>query len=291
MIAIKLAIVIVTTLLLGLGLSWTSSTQAFIVRIHAANEPISTQPLQDLEDVQKRIVVRTLEGEPVPGIEVQLTPAGPELGGPPAAMLGQSATTDAQGSVLFSGLGEWVWMVSFRGTFRGSAIQPKAEQSLSPYGRTRNGGGFPILVQRQEEDEAAAPLVENGISLPEVQQSNFVLIPLQEGSHQQWAPTIDLALLSERPQPLTALAAPAALPNEETPTTPGLIQALASTNTNQPATPGTSVNTGTLVRWLYILPLAVAVVAILRALQQRIQERVQQRNSEQEQVHREESRV
>lgn len=288
----------VIALLVSLVASSAGSSVEVYASSQSVGEPTPNLPLQELEAVRKRVVLRILEGEPVPGIEVQLMPAGSDLGGPPVAMPAQQATTDIYGSVTFSGLGEWVWMVSFKGTFRGQPLQPVSEQGLSPWGRTRKGGGFPVLVQRQEEDEAAPPLVENGVRLPEVQPSLFVLVPTQASLQEYWAPTIDLALPGERPQPLAAPSVLSASVVEPLPTSasgmiaPGtVVPGTELKPQSQPEATSmgeTGETVGSLVRWLYILPLAVAAIALYKAWQQRKQEQSQQEHEQLQELTREE---
>jgi hypothetical protein len=203
--------------------------------------------------VLKQIVLRTTDGEPVAGITVQLVAAGPELGGPPTGTAAQQGITDEQGSATFTNLGRWVWMATFSGTFRGRDVQPVGEQARAPWGRTRTGSGFPVMLQRQEEDAPATPVTVNGIAQPELQPSLFVLVPAQDG----WAPTLDLALPGDIPEPLFPVltTVPSATPS---------------------APPGAQVSNGTadqdlsdLAQWLYILPVAVALLASYAAWQGR----------------------
>jgi hypothetical protein len=235
--------------LLGVGLFSTTGGEAFaqIAQMKGQPTPVTTG---DIDGIHKQIVLRSIEGDGVPGIEVHLTPASPDLGGPLDGSLPQVATTDAQGHVTFSGLGEWIWMVSFSGTFRGRVLQPISEQGQAPWGRTRAGGGFPVMVQRQEEDAAATPMVINATPQPEVQPSLFVLVPAQE----YWAPSLDLALPAEQPQPL-------AMTLDERSSAPPLVQASASL-------PDQEGHIDNLIRWFYLLPLAVALFALQRAWQQ-----------------------
>lgn len=222
--------------------------------------------------VQKQIVLRTEQGERVPGIDVQLAPADPTLGGPNARAQIMTTTTDLQGIAKFTGLGQWLWMVSFTGTFRGKALQPASEQGRAPYGRTRAGGGFPVMVQRQEEDTSATPLVIQGVQQPEVQPSLFVLVPVQD----HWAPSLDLALPEEHP---ISISGAVGAPSPSSSTTPVVnIAAAASTGGRaQGVVPATDGESGldSLVRWFYILPLGVALIALYRTWQDRKQNNLQ----------------
>src|SRR4051794_24572399 len=67
--------------------------------------PVSTP---DLLQVRKEIVVRLADGTPAAGIAVRLAPTPPEAGGPPGGAPAQIATTDAQGTATFQGLGGWI---------------------------------------------------------------------------------------------------------------------------------------------------------------------------------------
>jgi hypothetical protein len=150
--------------------------------------------------VQKVVLVRTLNGQPVPDLSVNLVPAPDTIGGPPSGVAGQHGRTDAQGMVTFTGLARWIWMVSFTGQYQGRALQPVAVQGRPPYGRTRAGGGFPLAVEPQEEGDAPTPVVRAGQVQAEVQTATFVLVPIAAAD---WAPALNLALPTENPVPLS----------------------------------------------------------------------------------------
>ncbi len=231
----------------------------------AEGMPTLTASEDALSHVQKQIVLRTEQGDPVPGISVQLALAEPTLGGPPAGPQTKTVTTDLQGRALFTSLGQQIWMVSFTGIFRGKTLQSTAEQGRAPYGHTRGGGGFPVMVQRQEEDTAATPLVVQGTPQPEVQPSLFVLMPVQD----RWTPALDLALPEEHPISISGYASmqPSATPVVN-------IAAAASAGGHAPvAGPVTTEESGfdSLVRWFYILPVGVALIALYKGWQDRRQ--------------------
>jgi hypothetical protein len=186
----------------------------------------------DPTTVQKVVLVRTLSGAPVPDLTVDLAPAPATLGGPPAGTAGQHGRTDAQGSARFTGLGRWIWIVSFAGRYQERALQAVALQGRPPYGRTRGGGGFPLEVEPQEEGEAPTPVVVAGYVQPPAQVAAFVLVPTAAA----WAPAVDLALPTENPVPLTDWALAPVVP------VAGVV------------TPGSSAPTAEddLPRWLYL---------------------------------------
>jgi hypothetical protein len=163
------------------------------------NPAVTPLPGWDPTTVQKVVLVRTLGGAPVPDLTVDLAPAPATLGGPPPGTAGQHGRTDAQGMARFTGLGRWIWMVSFAGRYQERALQPLAGQGQPPYGRTRAGGGFPLAVEPQEEGDAPTPVVSAGQVQPEVQTATFVLVPTAA----EWAPALDLALPPENPVPLS----------------------------------------------------------------------------------------
>jgi hypothetical protein len=221
----------------------------------AQTPPTPTWSGGDLSAVRKQIILRTLERKAVPGITVYLMPAAPTLGGPDEGTQSKNAVTDAQGHATFTGLGHRVWMVSFNGTWEGKAIQPAQEQGRAPYGRTRAGGGFPVVVQRQEEDTAATPVLVQGTPQPEIQPSLFVLVPVED----EWVPSLDLALPGEHPQPITGAVA---VQPTGTTTTPVQVQADTTTSAGQ----GDISN---FVGWFYALPVAVALLILYKAWQAR----------------------
>jgi hypothetical protein len=242
-------------LLLGVGVLSLSTAQA-------ETPPTPTGSDDYLSTVRKQIVLRTVDGDPVAGVTVQLTPAEPRLGGIGERAQPKRAVTDPHGTATFTGLSRWVWMASFGGAFRGRAIQPLQEQGRAPYGRTRAGGGFPVVVQLQEEDAAATPVVVQGISQPEIQPSMFVLVPVQE----RWVPALDLSLPGEHPQPLAMLSG-----TEST-----RASAPAPTSSSELIGSADALNTRAnsferLAQWFYILPLAVALYVLYRAWQERWQ--------------------
>jgi hypothetical protein len=176
-----------------------------VSRAWAADPPLTPTPAVaplpgwDPTTVQKVVLVRTLDGQAVPDLTVDLTPAADTMGGPPSDAAGQHGRTDAQGMVRFTGLGRWIWMVSVAGRYQERALQPVTRQGQPPYGRTRAGGGFPLEVEPQEENEAPTPVVVAGHVQPQVQVASFVLVPTAAA----WAPAVDLALPTENPVPLT----------------------------------------------------------------------------------------
>jgi len=158
-------------------------------------------PTPDLARVQKQIVVRLANGTAVPGLAVQLAPAALDMGGPPTGTSAQTAPTDHAGSVTFTGLGRWIWMLTVQGRFQGRALQAGAEQGRAPYGRTRGGGGFPVQVEVQEEAAAPTPVFVAGTPRPQVETSVFVLLPIGD----RWAPALDLTLPGETPRPVNGM--------------------------------------------------------------------------------------
>lgn len=258
-------------LVLDMGLS--------AVGIAAANTGSQTTPTifqapaDKLLSVQKQIVLRTQDGLPVPGIEVQLAPAGPKLGGPETGGEVRRAITGPDGTATFSGLGQWVWMVSFSGSFGGKAIQPVQDQGKEPYGRTRAGVGFPVVVQRQEEDAPATPIViqdVHGTAQPEVevQPSMFVLVLVDSA----WVPTLDLALPGEHPRPLSELqTTEASTETSSTGAHPSAGTSGVTTSTSGASLPGESIDGA--LRWLYLLPEVIGLLAVFRAWQDRQERR------------------
>lgn len=244
-------------------------------------------PADRLPAVQKRIVLRTNEGTAVPGIEVQLAPADPTPGGPEGGAEVQKAVTGSDGTATFEELGRRIWMVTFSGKFEGKALQSHEEQGKAPYGRTRSGGGFPVMVQRQEEDAPPTPVVVQGTPQPEVQPSLFVLTSVGN----IWIPTLDLALPGEHPQPLTEHETPTTRPTETRPTgiqtsqmpAPGSVTGQSSTNGVVPTREGEIDN---FLRWLYVLPTAIGLIAVYRAWQERRQECRQESRQERQQQRR-----
>jgi hypothetical protein len=193
--------------LVGVGLILVMALLANmrVSRAWAADPPLTPNPAVtplpgwDPATVRKVVLVRTRDGQPVPDLTVDLTPAADTMGGPPSDAAGQHGRTDAQGIVRFTGLGRWIWMVSFAGRFQGRALQAVTLQGQPPYGRTRAGGGVPLDVEPQEEGAAPTPVVIAGYVQPEVQTTTFVLVPTAAA----WALAVDLALPTENPVPLT----------------------------------------------------------------------------------------
>ena len=187
----------------------------------------------DLHQVIKEIRVRGADGTPVAGLTVALVGAPVDVGGPPpdqqpAAPLG--GVTDGQGRVAFLGLGSWIWIVSFAGTYQGRPLVAVAEQGRPPYGPLQEGGGLPVHVEVQEEGAASPPLVVGGLVPAATQPTGVVLLPGGAG----WIPTWDLALPAERPLPWTAarpasgLAGEASPPPPVAPATSGAAPAMSS---------------------------------------------------------------
>lgn len=265
--------------LLSAGLAvWVLLTDVSVsvIEVSVASAESQSTPITSVDRLltaQKQIVLRTEAGEPVQDVTVLLAPADSTAGGPEQGSSAKSATTGADGTATFTGLGQWIWMVSFSGTFRGKAIQAATEQGRASYGRTRSGGGFPVMVERQEEDTPATPVVVQGTPQPDVQPSLFVL--LQDGDN--WVPAIDLALSGEHPQPLGGKGSMAAQAATATSSATQISAAISGASGGPDRTAGAlSVagnNLDSLVRWLYLLPVAVALLALYRAWQERKQDR------------------
>lgn len=232
-----LSTTIISILLLGTLLS------TGIARAADAGTPTTGD---GMGNIQKKVILRTVDGVTVPGITVVLAPADPELGGPPAVASVLRATTDEQGAALFEGLGRWVWVVTFSGEYQGHIMPPVGEQGRAPWGRTRAGNGFPVMLQRQEEDTSATPVTVGGLTQPEIQESLFVLVPAQDG----WALTLDLALPGEAPQPLYTVPIVTSSPTETS--------TIASPISNSDAENDLS----SFARWLYLLPAVFASFAV-----------------------------
>lgn len=251
------AVLVICVPLLGLSVS----------PLRVALATVQFTPQADLTSIQKQIVLRTLDGKPVSGITVQLTPADPGLGGPEVGSGSMQGITDEQGTVVFTGLGPWVWMASFSGVYEGRALQPRPEQGKSLHGRTRAGGGFPVIVQQQEEDAPATPVVVSGTPQPEVQPSLFVLFPVGD----LWVPSLDLSLPGEQPQPLAEMptaVAEGAAPEGGAPTEIAQTGTTAVSPTLTNGTGGGSTFEN-FVQWFYVLPIGVALFALARAWRER----------------------
>lgn len=225
-------------LLLLLGAS------AFLLAGHAGAEE-ATPPPDDACAQTRLVLVRSVDGQPAPGVRVTLSAVSPEMGGPgiyssqgsiapktesrddqdapvsPLATPGiectpvitgtLTATTDRSGLAQFSRLGEGNWMLRFDGEVaRGSEIASVVSasiQGLFPFGRTREGGGFVERVDALNE-HAPASLIPN----PEPVQpgtgattSRYVL--QYSAEHGGWLPGIDLAAGDDAPPvPLAAVA-------------------------------------------------------------------------------------
>ena len=158
-----------------------------------------------LAAVQLQLVLRTAEGTPVPGIRVELVPAAPDAGGPPAGTSAKAAITNATGMVVFAELQGAVWWARFHGTYREQPLVMYATQGQPPYGTTP-GGGFVVQTVLQEENSAPAPVI--GQPAPAVETFAFVLLPTGAG----WTPALDLAAPGSPPQPLGVVARATALP-------------------------------------------------------------------------------
>ena len=171
-----------------------------LLTVASARVATAAPPPPDLSRTQLHVLLRTAAGTPVPGITVEIVPAAADLGGLSGGSALPPALTDAGGGITVVGLGRWIWRARFRGQFQGQALQPIAAQGQAPWGRTRDGGGFPVQVQAQEEDAAPTPVVIAGTPQPDTQSVGFVLIP----SNGTWAVTGDLGDPLGAPQPLTA---------------------------------------------------------------------------------------
>jgi len=169
-----------------------------LLTVASARVATAAPPPPDLSRTQLHVLLRTAAGTPVPGITVEIVPAAADLGGLSGGSALPPALTDAGGGITVVGLGRWIWRARFRGQFQGQALQPIAAQGQAPWGRTRDGGGFPVQVQAQEEDAAPTPVVIAGTPQPDTQSVGFVLIP----SNGTWAVTGDLGDPLGPPQPL-----------------------------------------------------------------------------------------
>src|SRR4051794_26781076 len=95
----------------GLILVMALSANMRVSHAWAADPPLTPNPAVtplpgwDPTTVQKVVLVRTRDGQPVPDLEVNLAPAPLILGGPPSGTGRQHGRTDAQGMVRFTGLG------------------------------------------------------------------------------------------------------------------------------------------------------------------------------------------
>jgi hypothetical protein len=108
------------------------------------------------------VLVRTLAGAPVAGVQLTLRPATPALGGPPDAPALRQATTDAQGRATFPPLDGWIWYLTLHGTVAGRPIEDPASQGKPPWGTNPAGDGFPIVADPPLEDTAAIPTAAAG---------------------------------------------------------------------------------------------------------------------------------
>src|SRR5688500_14913148 len=90
----------------------------------AQTPPTPTLRGGDLSAVRKQIVLRKMQVKAVEAITIRLAPAAPTLDRPDEEVETKVAITDGHGPATFPGLGHWVWMVSFNGTFEGKPIQP-----------------------------------------------------------------------------------------------------------------------------------------------------------------------
>ena len=118
-----------------------------------------------------------------------------------------------------------------------------------------------MMVQRQEEDAPATPVVVQGTTLPEVQPSVFVLVPV-EGT---WVPTWTSHSPAEHPQPLC--------PRHESPDNIDsncrahgrcIRSHYSSARRRRPLA---EEDLDSVFRWLYLLPAAIGLFAIARAWQ------------------------
>jgi hypothetical protein len=142
------------------------------------------------------VLVRTLAGTPVAGVQLTLRPATPALGGPPDAPALRQATTDAQGRATFPPLDGGIWYLTLHGTVAGRPIEDSAAQGKPPWGTNPAGGGFPIVADPPLE--SAAALATPGAGPPPA----FVPIVLVD-RQDRWIAGLDLG---------TATSAPISLP-------------------------------------------------------------------------------
>lgn len=203
------------------------------------------------------VLVRFLNGEPVPGVRVILTAVSPAMGGPelyktdrsgsqstaiddsrdivvPPLLTPASActpvitgtltvATDASGQARFDRLGEGTWMVRFEGQVKladqTASIAPASAQGPFPYGRTRDGGGFIERVDALNEHGGPNPEpVQPGTGLTT---SRYVLhFSAEQGG---WLPGLDLAAEDGmRPVPLARVTpVTTTLDSEDAGTGPG----------------------------------------------------------------------
>ena len=160
------------------------------------------------------VLVRTLAGAPVAGVQLTLRPADPDLGGPPMAPGLRQATTDAQGQSTFPPLNGWIWYLTLHGTVAGRPIEDPASQGKPPWGTNPAGGGFPIVADPPLENAAA-------ISTPAASAAP-ALVPIVLVDRQDlWIAGIDLGSATSAPISLPAgvQAAPGPLPTPAQPLT------------------------------------------------------------------------
>jgi len=111
--------------------------------------------------VTLQVQVRTVAGQPLAGVTLVCAPqpgalGGPRLLPPPAS---QTTTTAVDGRARCTGLAAGMWRVWLTGTVAGVPVQPVAAQGQPPYGRARDGGGFPVALDPTGgTDEGAALL-------------------------------------------------------------------------------------------------------------------------------------
>ncbi len=174
------------------------------------------------------VVVRFLDGTPVPGVEVILSATAPVMGGPELYMRAGSgqptaseggqdgvgvtphlptpdrechpvitgtltAVTDPQGLARFDRLGEGTWMLRFEGeTTHGrqtAYIVATSVQGRFPYGRTREGGGFIERVDALNEEGGPNP----GPVQPGTGPSTSRYLLQFSAEYGGWLPGLDLA--------------------------------------------------------------------------------------------------
>jgi hypothetical protein len=143
------------------------------------------------------VLVRTLAGAPVAGVQLTLRPAPPTLGGPPVAPPLRQATTDAQGRATFPPLDGWIWYLTLHGTVAGRPLEDPASQGKPPWGTNPAGGGFPIVADPPLENAAA-------ISTPAASAAP-ALVPIVLVDRQDlWIAGIDLGSATSAPISLPA---------------------------------------------------------------------------------------
>ena len=158
----------------------------------------SAQPVQAQRAPDNRLAValRTLAGQPAPGVTITLTPRPSAAGGPAGAQQSRTAPTDNKGWAAFDRVASGIWLLSLAGSAEGLPLQPAADQGKAPYGTNTQGGGFMIAVGELGDDIGAD---DSGIAQSRVAQALFV----GQARNGVWVPEYDLSDISQTPQPLS----------------------------------------------------------------------------------------